>query len=100
MQEKINELISEELQRSMKYPLFHSAHEGFAVLLEELDEAKEEVAHIELLMKMLWANVRLGSKENCILRVEQIEEATTKAIAELIQVAAMCRKFSRSMKGE
>lgn len=34
----------EELERAMKrFPAFNSAHEGFAVLLEEVDELKKHV---------------------------------------------------------
>ena len=35
--------VAAELSRAMKYPLYNSAHEGYAVILEELDELWEHV---------------------------------------------------------
>lgn len=67
--------ICEELQKSMtKYPLFNSAHEGYAVILEELDELWDEVKKREPDVK----NMR----------------------AEAVQVAAMAMKFIISMEAD
>ena len=42
--EEIFEAVSKELARALaKFPPFHSTHEGYAVILEELDEMWEEV---------------------------------------------------------
>ena len=62
-------LVSRELARARsKHPApIHSWHEGFAVLLEEVDEVKQEVFH--------------GRNPNGLL-------------AELIQVAAMCQRMA------
>lgn len=60
--------ISEELDRARKkFPAFNSAHEGYAVILEELDE--------------LWIEIRTksGTKES--------------RRKEAIQVAAMAARF-------
>ena len=35
--------IEAELQRAKKYPAFHSPHEGYGVILEELDELWDEI---------------------------------------------------------
>lgn len=36
--------VMEELERAqVKFPVFHSQHEGYAVLLEEVEELKEAV---------------------------------------------------------
>src|ERR1035437_1307062 len=67
--EKIAEAIDEvnwELGRAMeKFPAFKSRHEGYAVILEELDE--------------LWQEIKHGSPE--------------RAREEAIQVAAMALRF-------
>lgn len=39
----VEAIMAEYLEASRRYSAFHSAHEGFAVLLEELDELKAEV---------------------------------------------------------
>lgn len=70
MEEKINLVIKEvkeELQKATKkFGKFHNAHEGYAVLLEEVDE--------------LWENVKLNQRVPTRLR--KIRE-------EAIQVSAM-----------
>ena len=38
-----NEIIEECIQASGHYPAFNSAHEGYAIILEELEELKAEV---------------------------------------------------------
>ena len=69
-QEKLDMVISavkkEFLRAITKFGSFHNAHEGYAVLLEEVDE--------------LWENVKLNQKNT--LRSRLIRE-------EAIQVAAM-----------
>lgn len=39
----VEAIITEYLEASRRYSAFHSAHEGFAVLMEEMDELKAEV---------------------------------------------------------
>ena len=39
----VNEVVSEFRRASNLHPKFNSAHEGYAVILEEVDELKAEV---------------------------------------------------------
>lgn len=62
--------IKSELDRaSIRFPPFHSAHEGYAVLLEEVDE--------------LWDEVKKNPGKREIERIKQ----------EAIQVAAMAARI-------
>ena len=61
---------------SKKYPPFHSMHEGYAVILEELDELKEAI----------WKSK--GVRLNPV------------AAKEAIQVAAMAVRFILDLEGE
>jgi hypothetical protein len=45
--ESVNKLVTEELERANKeFPLFSSAHEGYAVILEELHETEDELERL------------------------------------------------------
>ena len=62
--------VFEEFNRaSEKYPAFNSAHEGYAVLLEEVDE--------------LWTEVKKSPKNRDMVRMKE----------EAVQVAAMALRF-------
>ena len=61
--------IDAELERAAKWPPFNSAHEGYAILAEEVDE--------------LWAHVKVNQKKRDLDAMR----------AEAIQVAAMAVKF-------
>jgi hypothetical protein len=68
--------VSDELQRAERdYPAFNSAHEGFAVILEEVDELKAEV----------WKS----PKNRNMAAMER----------EAVQVAAMALRFLRDVCG-
>lgn len=58
-----------ELERAAKWPAFNSAHEGYAILAEEVDE--------------LWAHVKVNQKKRDLDAMR----------AEAIQVAAMAVTF-------
>lgn len=72
----LREILAEYVKASSKYAEFNSAHEGYAVLLEEVDE--------------LWAHVRVkqGSRD-----VEAMRK-------EAIQVAAMALRFAIDCTGD
>ena len=61
--------INEELGRAKAWPPFNSAHEGYAFMLEEVDE--------------LWEHVKVNQKKRDLEAMR----------AEAIQVAAMAVKF-------
>lgn len=68
--EKIwGELLYELASAQSKYPAFHSSHEGYATILEELDE--------------LWDEIRNKPDKRSIMKMRK----------EAIQVAAMALRF-------
>ncbi|KLU66321.1 hypothetical protein DEAC_c17200 [Desulfosporosinus acididurans] len=72
---KIVSDVCTELQKTMtKWPLFNSRHEGYGVILEELDE--------------LWDEVKKRNPDVKNMR------------SEAVQVAAMAMKFIMSMENE
>lgn len=92
----IDQLIAEELAAAnKKFPAFASTHEGWAVLQEEFEEAGEEIEHMDFKIENLWTwikdNQPIGQLEDF---VADIRECAIKGIEELIQVAAMCDKFT------
>ena len=88
----VRELVDKELAAANeRFPQFHSAHEGYAVIQEEVDELKEDMDRINCRITSLRARVRFNSScEEIVLR---IYEDAINAACEAIQVAAMCKKF-------
>lgn len=102
-------LIEQELKRANnKFPLFSTEHEAYAVLLEEVEEAEEEITKLRKIdimsmnctMNTLWGAIRKNNHSDYQRHVEEIKETTIKAIQELIQVAAMCDKWEMSLGGK
>ena len=94
----IDPLIRGELDRANdKFPQFASSHEGYAVLLEEVEETKEEMSRLEVETKFLWQTVR---GNNPFSYAEDIKRTATNLAAEAIQVAAMAQKFIDMMERE
>lgn len=100
----IEKLINEELQNAnKKFPLFSSWHEAYAVILEEVEEAQEEVAVMsEIELESLWSNIRskTSSESDRLEDIGILRGHAVRAIEELIQVAAMCDKAVMSLGEE
>ena len=88
----VRALVDKELDAANeRFPQFRSQHAGYAVILEEFDEAKEQLEAAELFLDHMWDNVRHDSPAR--LSAESLMMFSINAACEAIQVAAMCRKF-------
>ena len=90
--EEVQALFDKELKKaSENNPQFHSAHEGYAVLLEEVEEAKEEMKDLDFYTGFIWDAVKNGG---CLRNdLEWTKKYASSLIREAIQVGAMCDKF-------
>lgn len=92
-------LVKKELRAAnQNFPMFHSAHEGWAVIREEMSEADEE----RYLLKQ-WIEYRLWNEVKGDLQIpkEDLKEMQYRAVhmaVEAIQMAAMICKLERSQR--
>lgn len=98
--EKILALAAEELaDANTKHPpKFHSMHEAYAVIKEELEELKDEVELFELYFDKMWDDVRDDCNEAAGCELEHMWKYAVKAAQESIQVIAMCDKALQSIE--
>ena len=95
----IHTLIEEELAEANKiHPLFQSPHEAYAVILEELEEAEEELQWIRRQLGQMWSLIRQDCGTEEILH--QIKGHAVFAAQEIIQLAAMADKTLDSLYKE
>lgn len=91
----VREAAENELVRANeKFPLFSSKHEGYAVLLEEYQEARDEANMLEHHLDFLWMRIKNNeADEEKNTPICRIETEAINLAAEAIQVAAMAMKF-------
>lgn len=98
--DKLPALVAEELAAANdSHSFFHSPHEGYAVLLEEVEEVKDELRCVEDNLTRLWGCVRADAFNSVPGWARYLENAAMQLAAEAIQVAAMARKMQDSLKG-
>ena len=94
----IEEMIQQELKEANKsHPMFHSDHEAYAVIQEEIEEASFEFISLENYLGNLWYKVVRDDQSKKGI-YEEMKKASIRAIQESIQVAAMCDKAIASIE--
>ena len=97
----LNLLVSDELDRASKIhgAVFASAHEGFGVIAEELQEVGDELEIAEGNLSTMLAFIHEEDSQRIADIADCLRDAAVNAAAELIQVAAMCEKMTRTVTG-
>ena len=88
-------LVDKELAAANeRFPQFHSQHEGWAVILEEVQECERELDDMKFQLKRMWDHV----KHNEHPYPMRVYDRAVNLACEAIQVAAMCKKFEGACK--
>lgn len=90
---EIDETVKNEFRRAIKDhgTSFHSYHEGYAVLLEEFQEARDELRAVHACVGAVWKDVKSDGLDAS--RIDDVKRHAVRAAAELVQVAAMAEKM-------
>lgn len=92
--EEVQALFDKELQKANKNnALFHSTHEGFAVLYEEYEEMTEQINIVRMAVEQMWGDVRRNQNKRLVINTNCLQSAVTDTIREAVQLGAMCEKL-------
>lgn len=93
---ELRKLVDLELEAANREnPPFHSAHEGYAVILEEVDEVEGALVCIKDDLMFIWGGVRHNVGGQYMRYAAYLEKHAVHLAAEALQVAAMARKFQQ-----
>ena len=99
LKRQIKIVVEDELTAAnVKFPQFHSEHEGFSVIHEEFDELKDEVSDMCDKMTDMWGKVKINQLDPD--SVVRSYNTAVNVACEAIQVAAMCKKMKHFMENE
>lgn len=89
----VERLVEKELaSANERFPQFHSPHEGWAVIREEVEELRQETNDVEEALNNLWGRVRYNMRANPYFETK-IKERAVAAACEAVQVDAMAQKY-------
>ena len=72
---------------------YNSTHEGYAVLLEEVEEAADELERIKEEMSDLWQNVKQNDNAGIADALRRISTHAYFMLQETTQIVAVANKF-------
>lgn len=75
----------------------NSSHESFAVLKEELDEAREENINVQILVDRYWSAVKENDMKKQADNLKDVYVHSLLAACEFIQTAAMAHKALKTI---
>ena len=94
---KFQELIKQELiEAELKYPDYHSFHEGYAVLKEEVEELQEGIDYLTHKLNAYWKDIRNNAVKHD--DIEYMKKAIINIIQESIQIGSILERHDRLFK--
>lgn len=96
----VTECVNAEYDRAAEKwgPVNHSDHESYAVLLEELQEAEQELDCLKSRVQEFWSRVRDDRNDSTLLfPLKGAATSSRLLVAEAIQVAAMVEKAKETI---
>lgn len=102
MDKGIEKLANDELKRaSDKFGAFHSSHEGYAIVAEEMDELNENIASLNEYIDALWIQTKANGKNKTVPNIKNcircLNYYATEAIKEAVQVLAMVKRYEQDL---
>ncbi len=93
----INRAVMTETENAKKNygDRYNSRHEGYAVLLEEVEEAGDDLEYIKNNLAVLWQSIKANDFDSTTLT--DIEGTAQLLALEAVQIAAVCTKFKESL---
>ena len=90
----LNPIIKGELMRAQFHngKTFHSPHEGYAVIKEEMEECSEALVKTWNVFNDVWEAIR-DDREVPGDKMWDMKRCAEETAAEAVQVVAMCHKF-------
>jgi hypothetical protein len=80
------------------FPMFASAHETYAVILEEVQEAEDAIKLCKKYLSEFWDATKLNDPTALAMKCEVLRSAARSVIFEGVQVAAMADKGALSLE--
>lgn len=99
----VDQLIQAEYKNACKQfgEKYHSLHEGYAVLKEEIEEVKESINRIDDTFALFWENIKNNETGNSLWQAEYDFPPHIKhCIKELAQCGAVLQKIQNTIFGE
>lgn len=78
---------------------YHSLHEGYAVLLEEVEEAEEDMLQVRDALNRAWECVRADNDSTALAFVHRAEIYARELAAEAVQVMAVAQRMRGGAAG-
>lgn len=92
---KINEAVSLELANACNTygASYHSLHEGYAVLLEEVEEAESDLKIMREYLGSMWDEVKTNDDESAKADAIIMARYAIELAKEAVQIAAVAKKI-------
>ena len=94
----IEQAVLHELRNIVKKygTVYHSEHEGFAVLMEEVQEASDDLTAINDNLALIWK--RIKDNENFTAPLGELKDFALALAEEAVQIAAVSERFLETVK--
>ena len=99
--EAVEQAVCYELQSIVKKygAVYHSEHEAYAVLKEEIEEAADCLDGINKNLAYIWALIKDNHIKKGYAAIKETEQYAIAMAEEATQIAAVCKRFLETIDG-